>query len=108
MQKKKLLFDQDNAPSHKSVATMAKQKELRFKLRPHPPYSAHLTPSDFYLFADLKRMLVGKRFASNEEVIVATETYFEKKEKGYYKKGIEMLEKRWNGCIALECDYVDE
>ena len=26
----------------------------------------------------------------------------------FYKKGIEMLEKRWDECITLEGDYVDE
>ena len=50
MQKKKVLFHQDNAPCHKSIATMAKMHELHFELLPH-----------------LKRMLQGKRFGSNEE-----------------------------------------
>ena len=64
--------------------------------------------SDFYLFADLKKMLQGKRFSSDDEVITATEAYFEAKDKSFYKKGIETLEKRWNDCIAMEGDYVDE
>lgn len=105
MKKKKVLFHQDNAPCHKSIATMAK---LHFELLPHPPYSPDLASSDYYLFADLKRMLQGKRFGSNEEVIAETEAYFEAKDKSFYKKGIEMLEKRWNECITLEGDYVDE
>ena len=80
---------------------MAKLHELHFKLLPHPPYSLDLAPSDYWLFADLKRMLQGKRFGSNEEVILETETYFE-------AKGIELLEKHWNQCIILEADYVNE
>jgi len=43
-----------------------------------------------------------------EEVIAETEAYFEAKDKSFYKKGIELLEKRWNQCITLEGDYVDE
>lgn len=31
-----------------------------------------------------------------------------KADKSFYKKGIEMLEKRWADYIALEGDYVDE
>ena len=53
-----------------------------------------LAPSDYYLFADIKRFLQGKRFGSNEEVIAETEAYFEVKDKSFYKKCIEILEKR--------------
>ena len=53
-------------------------------------------------------MLQGKRFYSNEEVITETNAYFEAKDKSFYKKGIEMLEKRWTDCVAFEGDYVDE
>ena len=58
--------------------------------------------------ANLKRMLQGKRFGSNEEVILETEVYFEAKDKSFNKKGIELLEKHWNQCITLEGDYVNE
>ena len=77
MKKKKVLFHQDNAPCHKLIATMAKLH----KLLPHPPYSPDLAPSDYWLFVDLKRILQGKRFVSNEEVISETEAYFEAKDK---------------------------
>ena len=53
-------------------------------------------------------MLPGKKFGSNEEVIAETEAYFKSKDESFYKKGIEMLEKRWNKCITLEGNYVDE
>ena len=53
-------------------------------------------------------MLQGKRSGSNEEVIAETEAYYEAKDKSFYKNGIEMLEKRWNECITLEGDFVDE
>ena len=106
--KKEVLFHQDNASCHKSIATMVKLHELHFKSLPHPPYSPDLALSDYWLFADLKRMLQGKRFGSNEEVILETETYFEAKDKSFYKKGIKLLEKHWNQCITLEGDYVDE
>ena len=62
-------------------------------------------PRDYWLFADIKRMLQGKRFNSYEEVISETDAYFKAKDKSFSKKGIE---KRWNQCITLEEDYVDE
>ena len=92
MKKKKVLFHQDNAQCYKSIAKMAK---LHFELLPHPPYSPDLGPSGYYLLADLKIMLHGKRFGSNGKVIAETEAYFEAKDKSFYKKGIEMLEKPW-------------
>ena len=41
-------------------------------------------------------------------MIAETEAYFEAKDKSFYKKGIETLEKRWNKCITLKGDYVDD
>ena len=67
--------------------------QLHFELLPHPPYSPDLAPSNNWLFADLKRMLQGKRFFSNEEVISETEAYFEAKDKSFNKKCIKLLEK---------------
>ena len=72
MKKNTVLFHQENAPCHKSIATMAKLYKLHLKLLPHPPHSPDLAPSDYYLFADLKRIPEGKRFGSNEEVIAET------------------------------------
>ena len=107
-EEKKVLYHQDNVPCHKLIATMAKLHKLNFYLRPHPPYFPDLTPSDYYLFEDLKRMLQGKRLGFNEKVIAESEAYFQAKNKSSYNKGIEMLEKRWNEYITLEGEYVDE
>ena len=99
MQKKKVLFHQDNVPCNKSMKTMVKLNELSFDLLPHLPYSPDLAYNDYWLLTDLKKILQGKRFGSNEEVIAETEAYFESKDESFYKKGIEKLEKRWNECI---------
>jgi len=107
LQKKKVLFHQDNAPCHKSMKTMAKLNEMGFELLPHPPYSPDLAPSDFFLFSDLKRMLAGKKFNADEEVISETEAYFEDKDERYYKIGIQKLEDRYTRCIALNGNYVE-
>ena len=82
MKKKKCSFTETLHRGHKSIVTMAKLHELL----PCSPYSQNLTPTDFWLFADLKRMLHGKRFDSKEQVISETEAYFETKDKSFYKK----------------------
>ena len=73
---------------------MAKLYELKFELLLHPPYLSDFAPSEYWLFVALKKMLAGKKFRTNEEVIVETEAYFEAKDKSFYKSGIEMLERR--------------
>ena len=71
-----MLFHHDNAPDLASVVATAKLVELGYELLPHPPYSPDLAPCDFFLFPNLKKSLAGQKCESNEEVIVATETYF--------------------------------
>jgi hypothetical protein len=61
----------------------------------------------FFSVADLKRMLAGKKFSTNEEVIAETEAYFEAMSKLYYKNGIEKLYDRYNRCIAFEGIYIE-
>ena len=59
--------------------------ELGYELIPHPPYSPDLAPCDFFLFPNLKIWLGGKKFSSNEEVIVAVNEYFVDFETAYFK-----------------------
>lgn len=68
---------------------------------PHPQYSPDLAPCDFHLFADLKKY-AGKKFGSNDEVVAEPEAYFASKDKWFYKKGIEILEKSWNNISLLK------
>ena len=62
LQRKKVIFLQDNAPAHKSVFAIGKLRDLRYELLKHPPYSPDLAPSDFSLFPKLKLFLAGQRF----------------------------------------------
>ena len=62
MVKKKVLFYQENAPCHKSIETMVKLNELSFEWLPFLLYSPDLASSDYWIFADLKKMLQRKRF----------------------------------------------
>jgi hypothetical protein len=76
LQKKKIVFHQDNALAHKSVLAMGKLRNLQYGLMEHPHYSADLVPSDLYLFPKLKLFLTGQRFSSNQEAIATVEGYF--------------------------------
>jgi histone-lysine N-methyltransferase SETMAR len=94
LQMKKIIFHQDNAPSHKSVLAMGKLRDLHYEFLEHPPYSPDLAPSDFYLFPKLKLFLAGQRFSSNQEAIAAVEGYHADLRKNHYMDGIMALEHR--------------
>jgi [histone H3]-lysine36 N-dimethyltransferase SETMAR len=70
--------------------------ELGYKLLSHPPYSPDLAPSDFFQFAELKRMLARKKFS-----------LFEAMSTSYFKNGIEKLYDRFNSYITLERNYIE-
>jgi histone-lysine N-methyltransferase SETMAR len=108
LQKKKIIFNQDNASAHKSVLAMGKLRDLHYELLEHPPYSPDLAPSDFSLFPKLKLFLAGQHFSSNQEVIAAVEGYFADLTKNHYRDGIMALEHRWNKCISVKKDYVEK
>ena len=107
MKRKKILFLQVNAPAHKSIATTAKINDLKLQLLLHPPYSPDLAPSDYYLFPNLKRWLINKKFSSREEIIDAAEEYFAELPENYFSDEIKKLENRWNKCIELKGDYIE-
>jgi histone-lysine N-methyltransferase SETMAR len=108
LQKKKIIFHQDNAPAHKSVLAMGKLRDLHYELLKHLPYSPDLAPPDFYLFPKLKLFLTGQCFSSNQEVIAAVEGYFTDLMKNHYRDGIMTLEHWWNKCISHKGDYVEK
>ena len=81
-----------------SAITTAKVFDLRYEILPHQPYSPDLAPSDYFLFPNMKTWLRGKRFSSSEEIIAATNEYFEVFDKNYFLEGIKKLEYRYNKC----------
>ena len=108
LQKKKIIFHQDNAPANKSVLAMGQLRNLHYELLEHPPYSPDLAPSDFFLFPKFNLFLAGQRFSSNQETIAAVERYFADLTKNHYRDGIMALEHPWNKCISLKEDYVEK
>jgi hypothetical protein len=49
LQKKKITFHQDNAPTHKSVLATEKLRDLHYELLEHPLSSPYLAPSGLSL-----------------------------------------------------------
>jgi len=79
---------------------------LKYELLEHSFYSPGLAPSNFHLFPNLKKLVAGKHFGSNEEVIAAINGYFTDFTESHFRDEIQLLEKRWTKCIELKGDYM--
>jgi hypothetical protein len=62
------LLKHDNAPSHTSIITQQFLAKYKMAVIPHPPYSPDLAHCDFFLFAEIKLKLKGRRFDTIEEI----------------------------------------
>lgn len=72
-------------PRH--MKTMSKKHEITIRIN----FAITIFASNFYLLANSKQILSGKRFRSNEETISGTHVYFAFENKSLYKKFIEIL-----------------
>jgi transposase len=68
-----VLFLHDNAKPHTIASTSAVIESIEFQVVPHP----YMAPSDFCLFAALKKHLKGIYFVFDEEVQAATGEWLE-------------------------------
>ena len=106
--RKKFIFYQDNAPTHKIVLTTEKLRDLHYELLKQLPYSPDLAPSDFCLFPKLKLFVAGQGFSSNQKAIASVEGHFADLTRNHYRDGIMALKHRWNKCISVKGDYVEK
>jgi len=58
----KWIIHHDNAPAHDALRVREFLAKSSITKMDHPPYSADLAPSDFWLFTKLKNALKGQRF----------------------------------------------
>ncbi|GFW68549.1 histone-lysine N-methyltransferase SETMAR [Trichonephila clavipes] len=92
--RKGVVFHQDNARPHISLVTRQKLLQLEWDTMPHPPYSPDLAPSDYYLFRSLQNLLDGKTFTLNEEVKNHLDQFIASKDQKFYERGIMLLPER--------------
>ncbi len=104
--RKQVLFHQDNARPHTAKTTIEKIKEFNWEIMHHPPYSPDIAPSDYHLFRSLQNYLTGKKFNSADELKDAVSNFFASKSNTFYKQGIGMLPERWQLIIDNEGKYI--
>ena len=83
---KGVLLQQHNARVHTCKVAMdaVEQSGYMYELIPHPAYSIDLTPSDFFLFLNLKKDIRGCHFRSDEEVVTAVEEWVNGKDPDFF------------------------
>ena len=98
----------DNAPAYASKATSEFMAQKGIKTLFHASYSPDLAPCDFWLFPQLKKRLMGRRFDSDEEVKRAVEGIL----KELSENGLDFVFKQWElrlkKCVEMEGDFVEK
>ena len=79
-----------------------------FELVDHPIHSPNLTPSDYYLFPNMKKNLREKQYQSDDDIIFAVENYLKCQEETFFKTKIQMLNNHWKKNVNLKGDYVEK
>ncbi|GFW05876.1 mariner Mos1 transposase [Trichonephila clavipes] len=104
--RKGVVFHQDNARSHTSLVTRQKLLQLEWDTMQHLPYSPDLAPSDYYLFRSPQNFLDGKTFTSNEEVNNHLDQFFASKDQQFYERGLMLLPERWQKVLDQYGQYI--
>ena len=99
---KGILLQQDNARVHTCKIAVDAVERNGYELIPHPAYSPDLVPSDYFLFPNLKRDILGRHFQSNEEDVATVEKWVRDKDPGFFNSELMALEHRWSKCIILD------
>ncbi|CAK1592069.1 unnamed protein product [Parnassius mnemosyne] len=81
----------DNARPHTAQPTVSKLQELRLEALRYPPYSPDLTPTDFYFFQNLDKILACKKLNTQEAVQNTLEEFITSRPDDFFKKGINKL-----------------
>ena len=102
-----VLLLHDNARPHTSHETSAAIQRLGFEVLQHPPYSPDLSPCDYYLFAEMKRPLKGKKYESPQALASAVHQWVKSTPTEWFRAGIAKLPDRWARCIERHGEFVE-
>ena len=104
--RKHIIFHQDNARLHVSLKTRQKQLQLGWEVLIHQPYSSDIAPSDFHLFRSLQNSLKRKNFNSLEDCKRYLEQFFAQKDKRFWEDGIMKLPDKWQKVVEQKGEHV--
>ena len=67
-----------------------------------------MAPSDFHLFGPMKEHLRVQKFADDDEVMEAVQSWLKATPKSFFLEGIRKLVDRWTKCVAKQGDCVEK
>jgi len=67
-----------------------------------------MAPSDFHLFGPMIEHLRGQKFADDDEVMEALQSWLKATPKSFFLEGIRTLVDRWTRCVAKQGHYVEK
>ena len=104
--RKFIIFHEDNARPHVSLMTRQKLLQLGWEVLIHPPLSPDIAPSDFHLFQSLQNSLNGKNFSSLEDCKRHLEQFLAQKDTKFWEEGIMKLPEKWEKVVGQKGEYI--
>jgi len=74
---------------------------------PHPLFSPDMAPSDYWLFAPLKRFLANESYTTFRQLKAAVKKWVDSVPEDFFAKGIERLPSLWDKCIKAKGEYFE-
>jgi len=84
---KRVFLLHDNASPHRAEYTVDTLHALKFEVSKHPPYSPDLAPLDFHLFGPMKEQLRSQKFADDNKVMEAVQSWLKAMPKHFFSRG---------------------
>ena len=97
----------DNASSHKCEVVKSFLASEKVKVLNHPPYSPDLSPSDFFLFPRLKKMLSGNKYTSRNSLGSAIYQCLPTDTKRRLFICFSRLSKKVKKCVSVKGEYFE-
>jgi hypothetical protein len=97
-----------SACPHTAAHTVDTLGALKFEVLQHPPYNPDLAPSDFHLFGRMKDHLRGQKFANDNKVMEAVQSWLKATPKSFFLEDIHKLVDRWSKCVAKQGYYIEK
>ena len=101
------LLRHDNAPSHTAVLTYQFLAKNKIAVIPHPPYSPHLAPCEFFLFPKMKLKLKGRRFDTITEIQAETHKVLNTLTEKDFQEAFQSWRRRWDQCLHSGGNYFE-
>ncbi len=101
------ILQHDGAPAHRADPVVRFLRNNHTQILPHPPYSPDLAPSDYWLFARIKKSIKGRRFDDLDELCRQVDAVIDQIPVRDFEAAMDRMVVRWRQCVAALGDYFE-